>query len=190
MSGRGSNVSFETVPTFIMDVSQDICELVLSRRLDLASFGGYDAAALAHRTFASRAGKRVPLALTDALTGPGRAEAFKEVLAFVLSWVDSVLQATGRSRDWLAVRQDCYGKVLAAVSKTAAFTPSEIGSVDELVVQRSAEYGPRPLDAGLALSQHLEPIYGGDALILGMSAGAYMTGAAVGFLKTMNLGDQ
>jgi hypothetical protein len=183
-------MTFQTVPMFVLNASQDICELVLTGQLDLASEDAYNAAALAERTFTDQGGKRPALSESQILRSADGIEAFKEVVAFVLSWIDSFLQRTPRKAEWMAVRQQCYGTVLTGVAGSGQFSESALDSIDELVVQRSAEYGPAPLtDTGLVLAEHLQPILKSEALILGVSASVYVTGAAVPLLRALDIGE-
>jgi len=170
---------FATIPDFVLASSQDIHELVLSGRLDLAPLDGRAAAALAHETFASRARTRKPLQRSDLLHTSAALQGYQEVLAFVIAWVDSVLQATPAKVDWIAVRQRRYGEVLAILQRSGQLTVQEARFLDDLVVKRSSEYGPSPFDASIALGNHLAPLYGDDSLFLATAAGAYLAGASV-----------
>ena len=101
----------------------------------------------------------------------------------LVSCTDSLLQVTPHRTQWLAVRQECYGTVLAGVADSGQFSQAALRSLDELIVERSTEYGPEPLmDASLVLAKHLSRIFKAQALTLAASACSYLMAAAAGAL--------
>jgi len=179
-------MALDVVPDFVVNTSQDICELVLTGIVDLASKDGRAAAAIAHRTYIDRRATRAPLRDSQALETTAGVEAFQEIVAFVMSWTDAVLQASPLRAEWMDVRQRELANLLCNLAATARFSDPELRLLDALIARRSLEYGPSPFDSGVALAVHLGPTFGADAFILGMSAGAFVTGASVELLREID----
>ena len=188
-SEASPNMGLDAVPDFVLDVSQDICELVLTGALDLASTDGRTAASIAHRTYVSRNSTRPTLAQGQALETAGGSEAFEEVLAFVFSWTDSVLQASAFRAEWMSVRQRRLGDVLCNLAALCRFSDAKLHHLDELIARRSLEYGPSPFDASIALGVHLGSMFGPDGTLHAACTNAFVVGASVEFFRELERRD-
>jgi hypothetical protein len=176
--------SFEPIPRFVLAVAQDVYELVLTGRLDLAEVDGAAAAARAHATFLARQNDRPPLSdLCLSFTPVGR-EAFSEVLAFSFGWIDGMLQVPPMRAEWISARQACYREVLSRVRIAAPYSEAEMPALGDLLTVRAAEYGPSPTDAFVALAIYVQRFTGKDSLQVGASVGAYVAAASIEIFKS------